>query len=270
MCAARASKKSVFSKVTFESLNKWNRWLAVVYALQGLVILILSTTRTIPVIANYLGVDTRQTQAINRTVFSVGSRHLFDLNLAYIVVAVLLMSAIAHAAIATKLRSVYEKDLKKNINKIRWFEYAFSASTILVVIGLLCGIYDFSSLLMIFLLGSVTYLIAFSMELRNQEKGKTDWLSCVIGGITGILLWIVFAVYLINSLLSGGSVPTYVYWIYATTLVLFGGMVANNHMIRTKQGRLKNYLYGETIYMILSLTMKAALVWQIFAGTLRP
>jgi hypothetical protein len=37
-----------------------------------------------------------------------------------------------------------------------------------------------------------------------------------------------------------------------------------------KWGPWKNYLYGERVYIILSLVAKTALAWQVFAGTLRP
>ena len=32
----------------------------------------------------------------------------------------------------------------------------------------------------------------------------------------------------------------------------------------------KNYLFGETVYIVLSLVAKSLLAWQVFAGTLRP
>ena len=37
-----------------------------------------------------------------------------------------------------------------------------------------------------------------------------------------------------------------------------------------KVGPWKNYLYGERVYIILSLVAKSLLAWQVFAGTLRP
>jgi hypothetical protein len=35
-------------------------------------------------------------------------------------------------------------------------------------------------------------------------------------------------------------------------------------------GKWKDYLYGERVYIILSLVEKSALAWQVFAGTIRP
>jgi hypothetical protein len=37
-----------------------------------------------------------------------------------------------------------------------------------------------------------------------------------------------------------------------------------------KVGKWKDYLYGEVVYVALSLIAKSALAWQIFSGTLRP
>jgi hypothetical protein len=34
------------------------------------------------------------------------------------------------------------------------------------------------------------------------------------------------------------------------------------------KGRFRNYLYGEKVYLVLSLVAKSALAWQVFAGTL--
>ena len=35
-------------------------------------------------------------------------------------------------------------------------------------------------------------------------------------------------------------------------------------------GPWRNYLFGESTYIFLSLAAKSALVWQVFAGTLVP
>lgn len=37
-----------------------------------------------------------------------------------------------------------------------------------------------------------------------------------------------------------------------------------------KVGRWRDYLYGERAYIVLSLTAKSVLAWQVFAGTLQP
>jgi hypothetical protein len=37
-----------------------------------------------------------------------------------------------------------------------------------------------------------------------------------------------------------------------------------------KIGPWKDYLYGEKVYVLLSLVAKSALAWQVFVGTLMP
>jgi hypothetical protein len=37
-----------------------------------------------------------------------------------------------------------------------------------------------------------------------------------------------------------------------------------------KTGRWSDYLYGERVYMLLSLIAKTLLAWQVFFGVLRP
>jgi hypothetical protein len=37
-----------------------------------------------------------------------------------------------------------------------------------------------------------------------------------------------------------------------------------------KIGKWKEYVFGEKMYILLSLLAKSALAWQVFAGTLRP
>ena len=272
MSAKNSAKSSAAKNVSGElaSLQRWNKWLAVLYAAQGLVILVLSVARTYPVTTNFLGVDMLQTQTQGHTVFAAGTQHLFDVNLAYLVAAFLFMAAIAHGLIATNLRSHYEKELKKSINKIRWIEYTFSASTMMVAIGLLVGVQDISTLLMLFGLTAVMNLLGLVMELWNQDARKVNWLSYVIGCIAGIVPWIVVAIYLISGGAYGVAAPVFVYWIFGSMFVLFASASVNKYLQYRKVGNWTNYLYTERVFMILSLVAKTALAWQIFAGTLHP
>lgn len=199
------------------------------------------------------------------------TRHLFDINLGYLVAAFFFMSAIAHAVIATVYRQRYEADLKKHINKARWFEYALSASTMMVGIAVLSGVADFSALVMIFVLDAIMNLCGLGMEIYNQGKSKPNWLVYAIGCIAGIVPWLVFGTYVWSANVYGsGDIPTFVYWIYASMFVLFSSFAVNMYLQYKKAGKWKDYLYGERAYMILSLVAKTLLAWQVFAGTLQP
>jgi len=258
------------SKINFESLNKWNRNLAIMHAVQGVVVLLLSTAKTFPVTTNFLGVDALATRVSGDVVLAAGTRHLFDVRLSWLLAAFFFMSAMAHVLMATYLRNRYEQDLAKGINKIRWIEYAFSAGTMLVAIGLLSGVYDLSSLVMIFALTAVMNLLGLVMEVHNQGAQKPNWLSYIVGCIAGIVPGIVLTIYLVGAGVFGGGVPGFVYGIYASLFVLFASFAVNMFLQYRQYGRWADYVYGERVYMVLSLVAKSALAWQIFAGSLQP
>jgi hypothetical protein len=184
----------------------------------------------------------------------------------------LLLSAIAHFTIASPgVFGWYVGNLRRGINYARWYEYAFSASLMIVLIGMLCGVYDIASLLMAFALTAVMNLCGLMMEVHNQVTEKTNWTSYIIGCIAGIVPWIAIAVYFFGSLSTAeGGVPTFVYFILPTLFVFFFSFALNMALQYKKIGPWKEYLFGERAYVLLSLLAKSALAWQVFAGTLRP
>ena len=257
-------------KISFESLNKWNLGLAALHFIQGVAVVLLATKSSLPVTTNYLTLDTLASKAGSPALVSA-SRHLFDINLAYLVAAFFFLSAIAHLVIATVYRPTYEADLKQGINKARWIEYSLSASVMMVAIAMLTGVYDASSLLMIFALISVMNLMGLVMEVHNQTTKRTNWLSYIIGCKAGIVPWLVVVIYVLGANAYGsGQIPTFVYWIYGSMFVLFSLFAVNMYLQYKKVGKWADYLYGERIYMILSLVAKSLLAWQVFFGALRP
>jgi hypothetical protein len=259
------SKKPAKKEITVKSLYKLNIIAAVLHAVQGIIVLVLAKSSTLPITTNYLTFN-QSTQQLDSA-----TRNIFDINMAYLVVAFFFMSAIAHILIATKYRKKYESDLKLGINKARWVEYSISASTMMVAIALLSGIYDFSSLIMIFSLVAVMNLMGLVMELWNQNLKKPNWLSYIIGCFAGFVPWLVFGIYVIGASAYGSSgVPGFVYGIYVSIFIFFNCFAINMFLQYKKIGPWKNYLYGERVYIILSLVAKSALAWQVFAGTLRP
>ena len=269
-----ATKKSSTKKQTKPtdknipaSLHPWNKYLALLYAMQGVVILILSVVKVFPVSTSFIGRDTLQTQAQGHVVLAAGMQHLFDINMVYLVAAFLFMAAIAHGLATTFLRSLYEQDLRQGINKIRWVEYSLSAGIMTLAISLLVGVQDLSTLLLLFGIVVVASLFGLVVETHKLEQ---RWLRYSITAVAGLAPWIVIVIYLISNAVYGSSSPSYVYWMVGTVFILFAGFVANACLVNSKVGKWADYLYGERIFMILSFVVKTALAWQIFAGVLHP
>ena len=250
-----------------KSLNRFNFFMAFMHFLQAALVLFLSSPDkgVVPITLNFLSFDTTLGKLLPQT------EEIFTMNLAWLVIAFFLICSFAHLFIATVYRKKYEENLKKGINKVRWFEYALSASVMMVAISLLSGIYDLSSLIMIFALDAVMNLLGLAMEKGNQGNKKTDWFTFIVGCIAGIVPWIVFGIYVYGTTVySDGTIPNFVYWIYVSIFLFFNSFAVNMFLQYKKVGPWKDYLYGEKVYIILSLVAKSLLAWQVFGGTLRP
>jgi len=250
----------------FRKLRTYNVVMGFFHLVQAVAILVLSSNFTLPITTSFLNFD-----AATRSLKPV-THVIINLPFGPLVAVFLLLSAVAHFTISSPgVFNWYAANLKKGINYARWCEYSLSASVMIVLIGMLCGLYDIAGLLMAFALTAVMNLCGMIMEVHNQTTSKTNWLSYAVGCIAGIVPWIAIAIYFFGSLsTSEGSVPTFVYFVLPTLFVFFFSFAFNMVLQYRKVGKWKDYLYGERVYVLLSLIAKSALAWQVFAGTLRP
>lgn len=252
-------------KITYESLHKFNAFMVPVFALQALLVILFSTDFQLPVNVTYLSFNAATQSLVPMT------KTLFELPLAWLVAGFLLMSMTAHLVISTVWYPFYKRDLSKGMNRARWIEYSVSASTMIIAIAMLVGIYDLVGLIMLFTLVMVMNLCGLVMEIHNQTTQRTKWISYIVGCIAGIIPWLAIALsFWAADTYGAGQIPTFVYYIYVSIFILFNCFALNMFLQYKKWGPWKNYLFGERVYIILSLVAKSALAWQVFAGTLRP
>jgi hypothetical protein len=250
--------------VTLPGLRRFNAVMALLHLIQAGAILALSSAFALPVTASFL-------QADPAGGLTSDPRVLFDLRIGPLVAAFLVLSAIAHAVVATVGARRYEADLERGINRARWIEYALSSSLMIVVIAMLVGIYDVAALLLIFAANASMILFGWVMEVHNQTTRATDWLSYWFGVFVGAIPWVAIGIYLFGpTALGNEGPPGFVYGIFGSIFVFFNVFALNMILQYRRVGRWCDYLYGERVYVLLSLTAKSALAWQVFAGTLRP
>lgn len=253
-------------EVQFLKLRRYNIFMGFLHLAQAVVIFLLSNDFSLPITTSFLKFipQTGKLGPVTNTVV--------NLPFGPMVALFLLLSAIAHFTISSPgVFNWYVTNLKKGINYARWYEYSISASLMIVLIGMLCGLYDIAALLMAFTLTAVMNLCGLIMEVHNQTTAKTNWTSYIVGCIAGVVPWIAIALYFFGSLSTAeGAVPTFVYFIVPTLFVFFFSFALNMVLQYKKIGPWRDYLFGERAYVLLSLVAKSALAWQVFAGTLRP
>ena len=254
-----------------QKLKRFNLIMGALHLVQGIAMLFLATN-VIQKIAefqptitqNYLKFDVATRELVT------ASKELFDLPFGILVASFLLISALAHGIVYV-LSDKYFTDLKNGINQFRWFEYAISSSIMIVLIATLFGIHDIASLILIFIVNGAMNLFGLVMEQLNSKRKKADvnWGPFIWGTIAGIAPWIAIALYMFGTG-NFGSVPWFVWAIVGVYFIAFNTFPINMILQYKEVGKWKDYLYGERVYIILSLVAKSALAWLVLFGAMQP
>jgi hypothetical protein len=246
-------------------LRVFNVVVGAILLVQGVLMLLLSNKYAAPVTTEYLGNSTGRTFPIpvHRTAGS--------LRLGPMVALFLLLSGIALLLMAAPgINNWYRKNLLKGANYGRWIEYSITASIMIVVIAMLSGIYDLSTLILLFFMNAMMILFGWMMELHNQTTEKTNWTAFYFGCIAGAVPWVIIWIYFISAAADPTSkMPGFVYGIMFSLFIFFNIFAVNMVLQYKKVGPWKDYLFGEKVYIVLSLAAKSLLAWQVFFGTLR-
>ena len=197
---------------------------------------------------------------------------LFSYRLGPGVASFALLSALFHFIIVSPWGwPKYLRELGRGQNRFRWIEYSLSASVMVVLIAGITGITDVAALIGLFGVNASMILFGWLMETRNpapdaaDDHGRVDWSPFVMGCIAGAVPWIAILVYLIGA---GSAVPNFVYGIFVSLFVFFNCFAVNQWLQYRGRGRWADYVFGEKVYVWLSLIAKSLLAWQIFANVL--
>jgi len=243
----------------YKNLRKWNLAMGVLDVIQGIIMLALTNDYTVPIYTNYLKAGTFP-PADN---FNV----VFNLPMGVAIAGFLFISAAAHLSVSTFGYKWYVSKISTGINPARWYEYAISSSLMIVIIASLSGYSELGGLLLLMAANAAMNLFGLMMELQNQTTKKTDWTAFILGSVVGAVPWIVVIMYFIGAVSqTSNGVPTFVY-AAIFMLLLFWVMFPINMILQyRKKGRWANYLFGEKVYVLLSLFSKSILAWIIFFG----
>jgi hypothetical protein len=242
-------------------LRRFNVVMGLFHAIQGVVILLLANDFALPVTATFLNGPPGASE--------LQLTHLFDVRIAWGVAAFVFLSALAHWLIAAPgIFGWYLRNLERERNYARWIEYALSSSVMVVLIAMLPGISDIAALGALF--GVNAAMILFGLLVEHYERpGHASWLSYWFGVLTGAVPWVLITIY-IWSPGTTASPPAFVYGIFFSLFIFFNSFAVNMVLQYRQVGKWRDYVYGERVYIILSLVAKSALAWQVFAGTLAP
>lgn len=257
-------------EISFKSLRRFNFTMGLLHFVQGTLMLVFALTFDkikafkLPVFTNFLTFDTKLMTLVT------DNNKIFDVPFGAFVSIFLFLSALFHFLIVMpKINDNYNKNIQSGINPYRWYEYAVSSSVMIVLIALLFGVYDIGLLIAMFVLNASMNLFGLLMEKMNQYTQKTNWLAFIYGSIAGLATWVIIFMFAFgNSDLD--QVPWFVYAIFGSYFVFFNLFPINMILQYKKVGKWKDYVYGERVYIILSLCAKTVLAWLVFSGVMQP
>jgi len=202
--------------------------------------------------------------------FTVSTSLLWNVPIAVVAPVFLLIAAFFHFFVASPFYvRRYEDNIKKGINPMRWIEYSFSSSLMLVALLMMAGIIELSSVVFVFTLNWLMNMLGLMMEKYNQLTEKTKWFPFYLGIVAGLVPWIIGFIYFwVGTSNVADSIPSWAKFGFIMTFVFFNTFAINMFLQYKKVGKWKDYIYGERAYIWLSLTAKSALAWIIVLGTI--
>lgn len=252
-------------------LKRFNLIMGLFHLAQAVIMLFLAFT-VIQKISEFKPTIVQYYQTFNVTTRSLEttSKELFNLPFGLLVSSFLFISAAAHFIIILNSEKYFE-GLRKGINRYRWYEYALSSSIMIVLIATLFGIYDIATLSLIFIANAAMNIFGLVMEEINseKEKNKVDWRPFIWGTISGLGPWVAILLYMLGTG-NFDMVPWFVWAIVGTYFVTFNTFPINMILQYKKVGKWKDYLFGERVYIILSLVAKSILAWLVLFGAMQP
>lgn len=240
------------------NLRAWNIIVGLILAAQAVAMAILTNNFSLPVTATFME-GPPGSPATLQTIWSIQT--------GWGVFTFMAISAIALLTIASPwVFPWYKRNLLESRNYGRWIEYFFSSSIMIVLISQICGISDIAALLAIF--GVNASMILFGgLQEKYEKPGKPNLIPFWYGSFAGIIPWIAILIYFISPGVSAAP-PSFVYAIAIMLFILFNCFAVNMILQYKQVGPWKNYLYGEKVYIVLSLTAKSLLAWMVFANVL--
>ena len=239
-------------------LRIWNIVVGSILAVQAIMIAVLTNSFSLPVTSTFMEGPPGTAPALH---------HLFNIATGWGVFVFLAISALSLLIIASPpVFPWYKRNLLQNRNYGRWIEYFFSSSIMIVLISQITGISDIAALLAIFGINACMILFG-ALQEKYEKPGNSNFLPFWFGSFAGIIPWIAILIYVLAPGLKV-SPPAFVYGIIASLFIFFNCFAVNMILQYKKVGPWRDYLFGEKVYIILSLTAKALLAWQVFAQVL--
>lgn len=144
---------------------------------------------------------------------------VYDVQIRWIVVATMVVSAILPILYLTKLQKRYTDYVENTrMQPMRWIDYAVTGALITETIVLLSGVSDIATLKLVGGLVVLTAVLGLVADRQNNKSAKPVRSAFCGQTFAVVLTWLFVAIYAVSSVIYGNGNEWYVYALYAATL----------------------------------------------------
>jgi hypothetical protein len=245
----------------FGRLRRFNLIVGLIHLAQAAAMLALSNDFALPVTRGYLTgpPGTAPTQEA-----------WFHVRLGPAVALFLVLAAVDHLLMAAPgVNAWYNGMLARTRNDARWIEYSVSASPMIVLIAMICGVSDIGALVAIAGVNAAMIFFGLLQEHVSTPGRDVNWMPFIYGCFAGAVPWAIIALQIASTLdRSPQGPPGFVYGIIGSLFLAFNSFAVNMLLQYERVGHWRSYLFGERAYIVLSVVAKTLLAWQVFANVL--
>lgn len=201
------------------------------------------------------------------TVFVPAVHHLYDANLRWCIVALLVAGAIL-PLVQLRRRAVYESSVKARRNPLRWADKAIMSGVMLTVVAMLSGVQDFMTLKVVGGLIVVTALLGWLSERQNTDtKAAPDYSAFGISLLAGTLPWLIIMAHAFATPIWGMvRYPWYVYALYAAVFAASVAYAINGYNYIRRFRNWTNYAVVERNYVIIDIFARVSFAVILIVG----
>lgn len=184
---------------------------------------------------------------------------LFQLNLTYLITAILLAGTVWRILLLTKLSSRYETQISGRFTSLSWVELSVLGPLLLTVIGLVVGARSVTTLLLLAAVPLGISVLGYLSDRYNMLQHQT-WLKHLIISGTLALPWVVVAIYVLHTYLYASvafTVGTYAALVVAFLAFVMLAVVHKKQILG--EGRFIDFVYAEKWIVGLHLVLLATL-----------
>jgi hypothetical protein len=230
---------------------------------------LLMQPKTYQLLVGHFGRDALSSQT--HTVFAPAYESVYDVEIRWVLVAILAVTALFSLLLLTRLAKQYRVGLENRLSKWRWIEVAITSALMVELTAVLSGVADLPTLKVLGGVVVVTAALGWIAERENAgNNGRPVKGAFFTSILSGLLPWLLIGWYAVASTLYGAvRYPWYVYALYAAVLIGWILMAVNQWFGYKLRKAWSDYRVVERNAVALGILTKIAFAVILIIGLRR-